>query len=134
MLRIIAFRAGVFAVVALLATTVFLTTYAHIGEQQTSSQTVSDRFEVELVTLRPAGFEPVEITRPRGPFMLMLDDRSGLEKSSLRLTRENGEELEQLKTDRRKNEWHSVLDLAPGDYVLVESNHPELTFRLTVQP
>lgn len=134
MSRITALRLGVSAAVALLAATFFVTTYAHLRGHQTPSQTMSDRFEGELVTLRPAGFEPAEITRPKGPFVLMVDDRSGLEKSSLRLTRENGDELQQLKTDRGKNEWHSVLDLTPGEYVLVESNHPEWSFRLTVQP
>jgi hypothetical protein len=131
MFRITAPRAGVFAAVALLATTVFLTTYAHIGG---SSQSVSDKVEVELVTLRPAGFEPAEMTRPKGPFVLTVDDRSGLEKSSLKLVQENGNDVRQLKTDRRKTEWHDVLDLPPGAYVLVETNHPEWTFRLVVQP
>ena len=131
MLRITAPRAGVFAAVALLATTVFLTAYAHIRSRQTASQT---QLEVELVTLRPAGFEPAEIRRAKGPFVLMVDDRSGLEKSSLKLLQQNGAGVRQLKTERGKSDWHEVLDLPPGDYVLVETSHPEWTFRLTVQP
>jgi len=131
MFRITALRAGVFAAVALLATTVFLTTY---GRQQTSSQTVSDNVEVELVTLRPAGFEPAEITRPKGPFVLMVDDRTGLEKLALTLKKQDGGEVRHLKTDRRKTEWTGLLDLAPGDYLLVATEHAEWTFRVMVHP
>ena len=34
--------------------------------------------EAELVTVTPHGFEPREITRPQGAFLLLIDNRSGL--------------------------------------------------------
>jgi hypothetical protein len=36
-------------------------------------------FQAELITTTPAGFEPTEITRPHGRFLLAIDNRSGLE-------------------------------------------------------
>lgn len=37
----------------------------------------NDKFVVERVTIFPYGFEPEEITRPVGPFLLAIDNRLG---------------------------------------------------------
>ena len=37
------------------------------------------RLEVELITVRPDGFEPAEIIRADGRFLLAVENRSGLE-------------------------------------------------------
>src|SRR6266508_4488481 len=37
------------------------------------------RIESELITITPRGFEPKEITRPTGEFLLVINNRSGLE-------------------------------------------------------
>src|SRR5258705_7861593 len=47
-------------------------------------QTPGDRLDAELITLQPSGFEPSEITSPRGAFLLAVDNRSGLEEIELR--------------------------------------------------
>jgi hypothetical protein len=90
--------------------------------------------EVELVTLRPAAFEPAEITRPKGAFVLFIEDRSGKESSSLLLQRAGSERLQSINLQRKKSEWNDVVDLAPGAYVLQDASRPELRCQITILP
>lgn len=88
--------------------------------------------EVELLTVRPYGFEPSEITRPKGPFVLLIDDRSGKESSSLSLQRLTGESVREVRTKRNKSDWHELLDLQPGEYVVTGDSGARC--RLTILP
>jgi hypothetical protein len=90
--------------------------------------------EIELVTVRPAGFEPSEITRPKGAFVLFLDDRSGKEHSSLVLQRLNGERLRAINLERKKSNWNDVVNLSPGTYVLQDGSNAELRCQITILP
>ena len=90
--------------------------------------------EVELVTLRPAGFEPTEITRSKGPFVLFVDDRSGNDSSSLELKRMNGQRVRAISWNRGKSEWNDVVDLAPGTYVLQDASNADLRCQITILP
>jgi hypothetical protein len=45
--------------------------------------------EVEVITAIPEGFEPTAITRPRGPFVLALHNRSGERELVLRIHRDS---------------------------------------------
>src|SRR5215204_5308853 len=74
------------------------------------TQWESDNPEVELITLRPEGFEPMQIVRPKGPFVLLVDDRTGKEGSALSLQRVKGERLRDLNTNRKKSEWYDLID------------------------
>ena len=76
------------------------------------------QLEAELVTVTPTGFEPAEITRPRGPFVLAIDNRSGLEEVDFYLEREAGTRLDVSLSRKRKLAWREKLDLAAGRYVL----------------
>ena len=98
------------------------------------AQSLSDDLEVELITLKPEGFEPSEIVRPKGPFVLLVDDRSGKEGSSLRLQRLLGERLRDVNTTRRKSEWYDLIDLPPGDYVLSDAENATKRCRITLRP
>jgi hypothetical protein len=99
-----------------------------------TTQAEKDNLEVELITLRPEGFEPLQITRPKGPFVLVVDDRSGKEASSLRLQRVKGEHLRDLNTNRKKSEWYDLVDLPPGDYVLSDAENPDWRCQITLLP
>jgi hypothetical protein len=109
-----------------------LLVYFSLGTRA-SLQPVPTQLEVELTTLRPAGFEPSEITRPKGPFVLFIDDRSGKE-TSLVLQRMNGERLRAINLNRKKSEWHSMIDLPPGTYVLQDAGNSELRCQITILP
>ncbi len=89
-------------------------------------------FESELITITPHGFEPQEITRPQGRFMLMVDNRSGLATTSLSLTSEAGSRTHEIGIPREAPNWSEIVDLPPGRYVLRESEHPRWACRIRI--
>lgn len=89
-------------------------------------------FESELITITPHGFEPREITRPQGRFLLMIDNRSGLAATALALTREAGPRTHEMHVPREEPNWSSVVDLQPGRYVLTEADHPGWSCQITI--
>ena len=93
-----------------------------------------ERVETELLTLHPDGFEPGEIRRPQGAFILGVDNRSGVETIELRFVRADGQRLPVLESPKRKVSWREVVDLTPGQYVLSEVNHPDWTCNVTILP
>lgn len=93
-----------------------------------------ERLETELITLQPTGFEPNEIQRPEGAFILGVDNRSGVEAIELRVVRANGQRLSVLESRKRKSSWREVIDLAPGQYVLSEASRPDWTCTVTIVP
>lgn len=127
--------------VALFVMVVGLVAYGKFGDYLTPRTTApagviqgeSSNLEVELITIRPEGFEPLQITRPKGAFVLLVDDRSGREGSSLSLQRLKGERLRDLNTNRKKSEWYDLIDLPPGDYVLSDTQNPERRCQITLR-
>ncbi len=89
--------------------------------------------ETELITLRRNGFEPSEIKRPAGQFILMVENRGG-GAANLRLLREAGERLHEVRSTREQPDWNELEDLPPGRYVLTEADHPSWSCRITVTP
>ena len=93
-----------------------------------------ERLETELITLQPSGFEPHEIRRPQGAFILGVDNRAGVESIELQFMRADGQGLNALQTPKRKVSWREVVDLPPGEYVLAVAHHPEWTCNVTILP
>jgi hypothetical protein len=89
-------------------------------------------FESELITITPHGFEPQEITRPQGRFLLMIDNRSGLASTSLSLTREAGPRTHEMGVPRESPNWSDIVDLPPGTFVLSELDHPRWACRIRI--
>jgi hypothetical protein len=118
-------------IVVVVAILVPIVTYATL--QRVSSNDAQPS-EIELITLRPSGFEPAEVTRPKGAFVLFIDDRSGREESSLVLQRLNGGQLRAIGLQRKRSEWNDVVDLTPGTYVLQDANNSELRCQITILP
>lgn len=98
------------------------------------NKTPNDVIEAEIVTVRPTGFEPAAITRPRGEFLLVINNRSGLEEVKWRLDRETGGNLREVKIHDGKLRSGNFEDLPPGRYVLTEANHPDWICRITITP
>ena len=115
--------------IAILALGLLFVTFARLR-----GDSVSQATEVELVTFKPAGFEPAEITRSKGPFVLFVDDRSGKDNSSLELKRLNGPRVRAVSLNRGKAEWNDVVDLSPGTYVLQDASNAELQCQITILP
>ena len=102
--------------------------------QTLASESVTPKLEVEFITLRTNGFEPAEIVRAKGPFVLLVDDRSGKESSSFNLQRLQGEKLRDINTRRAKSEWHDVINLPPGNYLLTDAGNPDARCQITITP
>jgi uncharacterized cupredoxin-like copper-binding protein len=83
--------------------------------------------ETQRITLTPMGFEPAEVTRPAGRFLLAINDRSGQRDSSFVLRRSTGERLREFRPGEthRKHEWREVVNLPPGRYLLSDVENPE---------
>lgn len=105
-------------------------------EQDAAPQAAAtgEKIEAELITVRPTGFEPAEITRPAGRFILAIDNRSGLEAVSLQLHRETGIKLHEVRIKRGKPDRSDLVNLPPGRYTLTESNNSDWVCHITITP
>jgi hypothetical protein len=91
-----------------------------------------DRVTVERITIRPTGFDPAETTLSKGRSLLTVDNRSGLREVVLRLDKEAGNRLQEVRVQREKLDWRRTVDFEPGRYLLTEAAHPGWTCRITV--
>lgn len=97
-------------------------------------QTADEGDEAELITILPSGFEPAEITRPRGKFLLVIDNRSGLGDVTWRLDREAGGRLHEVRLSGGRLHSGQFEDLPPGTYLLTEAGHLDWTCRIRITP
>jgi hypothetical protein len=88
-----------------------------------------------LMTIRDDGFDPSEITRVPGKFLLSVDDRRNdkTQRLTLRLSREGGEHLRDIEVPEKATDWAEEVELQAGRYVLTEVSHSNWTCRITVQ-
>lgn len=108
------------------ALTSFVTTSSAVAEGE------ADDARVALLTIRPTGFDPKEITMPAGKYLVVVRNRTGLDQFSVRLERSNGARLYDVRLPRYKREWKQFLHLVPDTYVITETNHPDWVCRITV--
>jgi hypothetical protein len=90
------------------------------------------RVETEIVTIRLDGFEPKQISRPQGKFILVVDNRSGVDAVSLSLSVDSGQLLHQVTVPKETLDWAQGLDLPPGRYLLRETNTADWVCELTI--
>lgn len=81
--------------------------------------------EEVTLTISADGFDPPEVIRPAGRFMLSVDNRSGADELTLILKRGNGNKVLEVKVSGQKGDWSEVIDLQPGRYTLSEAGHPD---------
>jgi hypothetical protein len=98
------------------------------------TQSPQTQLETELVTITPAGFEPAQITRPQGRFMLAVDNRSGLDEVALYLERETVGRVNIALSRKGKLAWRETIDLPPGHYVLRAANDESWRCAITISP
>ena len=97
-------------------------------------QRSADQLEAEVVTITPTGFEPGEITRPEGRFILAIDNRSGLNEVQLYMERDTGARLSTSPTRKSKLAWRDVIDFPSGTYILRATNDERWHCRITLTP
>jgi hypothetical protein len=85
-----------------------------------------------VLTLKPEGFIPAEITRGAGRFQLSVDNRSEVEELTLHLKKADGSQLREIRVARGGGDWSEVFDLTPGSYTLSEANHSNWVCQITV--
>jgi hypothetical protein len=88
--------------------------------------------EAEIITITPRGFEPAEITRPKGAFILLVDNRSELDEITFRLDHEAGHRQHEVRVTREQWDWDGMVNLHPGIYMLTEASHPDWLCRITI--
>ena len=107
-----------------------------IQEQAAITPSAQDQrraqLEAELVTITPTGFEPGEISRPQGRFLLAIDNRSGLDEVEMYLERETGARVHSSFTRKGKLAWREVVDLPPGTYILRAAYDEKWRCRITL--
>lgn len=96
------------------------------------ADSANEKVEASVITLRPSGFDPKEITRSEGRVILVVLNRTGLEDISLGLDRQAGGRLRAASVNRHKPRWGEIFNLTPGKYILSEESHPEWTCTITV--
>ena len=107
-----------------------------VSRVQPSTAQQTEHIQAEVVVIRRTGIEPATITRPKGRFLLLVYNRSGLSEVGLRLDRVTGAllRLHDVRVPNQKLDWRSVEDLNPGDYVLTEASHPGWACHITITP
>ena len=90
--------------------------------------------EVEVLTLDRRGFEPAEIRRPLGRFMLAISAHTEDQQLTLELNRLAGGRIHAVNMARGRARSLEDLDLPVGEYLLTATNHPELSCRIVISP
>jgi hypothetical protein len=86
----------------------------------------------ESVTLTPRGFEPAEITRPQGRFVLNINNRSGFHEPTFVLTDEAGNKLREVQFTKGKPSSRELLNLPPGRYRLSELSNADWVCQIAI--
>jgi hypothetical protein len=97
-------------------------------------QRIDATVEAELITATPTGFEPAEITRPQGRFLLAVDNQSGLDSLDLYLEHETDARVNATLSRKGKLKWREILDLPAGNYALRAANDPSWRCNIRLVP
>jgi hypothetical protein len=117
-------------------TTLFLFgVVASVSQEYSQGNPNNPRIEGEVIVVRSWGFDPSSITRPKGKFILIVDNRSGFVDLDLRVDKVAGSHINGAHaTDHRQHDWVDIFDLEPGNYQLTEANHPKWLCKITIKP
>ena len=88
--------------------------------------------QAELITVTPTGFEPAELTRPKGRFLFAIDNQSGLDEIQFYFERETGGRVNVPLSRRGKLAWREIIDLTPGTYLLRATNDESWRCRIRI--
>lgn len=89
--------------------------------------------DVLLVSLLPTGFEPSEVTHPRGKFLFGVNNRTGLDDLRFQLTDDSGGPVGEKRMVKEKI-WRKLIEPKPGRYVLRVVDHPSWLCEVTITP
>ena len=84
------------------------------------------------LTIRPTGFEVKEMTIPAGDYFVVVQNATGLNRFSLRVEREAGVRIYDLRFPKYQKYWKQMVRLVPGHYVISEPDHADWVCQVTV--
>jgi hypothetical protein len=90
------------------------------------------RLDSVLITINRGGFYPAALSRPKGKFFLMVENRSEQREVDMRLDRVTGARMRKVKVPGGQLDWTELLDLNPGEYRLTEANNPDWGCHITI--
>jgi hypothetical protein len=93
---------------------------------------IPTNIQVQTFTLGFNGFEPKEIDRRPGPFVLGINVYNRTSDTSFELVREDGNRVHEVKWPQGQPRYRKLMNLPPGRYLLKEVNHPDWTARITI--
>jgi hypothetical protein len=96
---------------------------AKLESSPVTSPSTEDVPQVVSLQVTPSGFEPTETIAPKGKFLIILQNRTGQRDLNFWLARENEGRAAESKPQNR--DWTAQVQLAPGTYIIGETNHPE---------
>jgi hypothetical protein len=85
-----------------------------------------------FLTVRPTGFEPSQVTLQAAQYLVLVENRTGLNSFGVVVEREQGERLRQVQIEPLQRRWKQTIDLKPGRYFISEAAHPEWKCILTI--
>ena len=88
--------------------------------------------EAELISISTGGFYPKQITRPSGPFFLVIKNHSRVPTLQLHLDHRGAEKIFEQGLVHYDGGYQTVLDLKPGDYDLTEPGNPKWRCTITI--
>jgi hypothetical protein len=103
------------------------------GSVPTPQGKKDQKLEIEAVTITPDGFEPQQIERPAGPFILSVTNQSGADELNVRIETEQHERFREKSLPLLTRYWRERINPPPGKYVITEENHPEWTLTFIIK-
>jgi hypothetical protein len=127
------------ALIACIAVSVLLLTVKGHSSKKVTSPVLTpqvkkdQKLEIETVTITSEGFEPQQLERPAGPFILSVVNRSGVDALNVRIETEQHGRFREKSLPQLTPYWRERIDPYPGRYIITEENHPEWTLTLIIK-
>lgn len=99
-------------------------------DQPTAQTTPGD---AELVTLRPSGFDPAEISRPSGRFLFGINNRTSFSDLTFQLIDRTGVVVAEHRMVRVRV-WRKVINPPPGRYLVRVVGRADWRCAVTISP
>ena len=91
-----------------------------------------DAIEEVSLTLSSSGFAPAELRPHGGKFLLSLDNRTDVKELTLRIARNGGVQIREIRVPGGGGDWSELFELQPGNYTVSEVNHPNWTCTIVI--
>ena len=105
------------------------------GSPAVTGPSLQESEETLQLVIGDGGFEPAQVTRRPGKFLLTADDRRSdrSQRLTLRLSREGGEQLRDIEVPAGVTDWAEEIEVPVGRYVVGEVNHPTWSCLIVVE-